>query len=78
MVVKVDFKQKELNVDENSNNISNREIKSKMNQLFESKKNVHVLYSYDEMKSYLKQVLSFIEDGILAGDYVILIENDRF
>ncbi|WP_318262345.1 MEDS domain-containing protein [Peribacillus simplex] len=52
-------------------------LKSKMNQLFEDQKNVHVLYSYTEMENYIKQVLSYIQDGIMAGDYVILVENDR-
>lgn len=52
-------------------------LKSKMNQLFEDEKNVHVLYSYNEMENYIKQVLSYIQDGIMAGDYVILVENDR-
>lgn len=48
-----------------------------MNELFEDRKNVHVLYSYNEMDSYLQQVLRYIQDGIAAGDYVVLIENDR-
>lgn len=52
-------------------------LKSKMNQLFEDQKNVHVLYSYNEMENYIKQVLSYIQYGIMAGDYVILVENDR-
>lgn len=52
-------------------------LKSKMNQLFEDQKNIHVLYSYNEMEHYLNQVLSYIQDGIMAGDYVILVENDR-
>lgn len=52
-------------------------MKSEMNQLFEDQRNVHVLYSYNDMEKYLEQVLSFIQDGITAGDYVILIENDR-
>lgn len=52
-------------------------LKSKMNQLFEDQKNVHVLYSYNEMENYIKQVLNYIQDGIMAGDYVILVENDR-
>ncbi|WP_241665055.1 MEDS domain-containing protein [Peribacillus simplex] len=52
-------------------------LKSKMNQLFENQKNIHVLYSYNEMENYLNQVLSYIQDGIAAGDYVILVENDR-
>ncbi|PUB18221.1 MEDS domain-containing protein [Paenisporosarcina sp. OV554] len=52
-------------------------MKSKMNQLFETQKKVHVLYSFNEMENYMKQVLSYIIDGVAAGDYVILIENDR-
>ncbi|MEH7883730.1 MEDS domain-containing protein [Bacillus sp. JJ1609] len=52
-------------------------MKSKMNQLFEDKKCVHVLYSYNGMKSYIEQAVSFIQDGIEAGDYVIVIENER-
>ena len=52
-------------------------MNSKMSQLLEDRKNVHVLYSYNEVEHYIKQVLGFIEDGIASGDYVILIENDR-
>ncbi len=48
-----------------------------MHQLFEEKRNVHVLYSYEGMKQYIEQVVKFIHQGILAGDFVILIENDR-
>lgn len=66
-----------LNVVDISNGIAKKEMKSKMDQLFEDQKNVHVLYSYNDMENYLKQVLSYIENGIAAGDYVILIENDR-
>lgn len=52
-------------------------MKSKMNQLFENQKNVHVLYPYYEMEDYIEQVLNFIENGIEAGEYTILVENDR-
>lgn len=52
-------------------------MKSRMNQLFEDQRNVHVLYSYNEMKDYIEQVVNYIQAGILAGDYVILIENER-
>ncbi|WP_264738897.1 MEDS domain-containing protein [Cytobacillus firmus] len=51
--------------------------KKNMNQLFEDKKSVHVLYSYNGMEQYIEQVVSFIQHGVLAGDYIILIENDR-
>lgn len=52
-------------------------LKNKMNELFELERSVHVLYSYEGMQNYIEQAVSFIHDGILAGDYVILIENDR-
>lgn len=61
----------------NSNGITKKEIQSTMNQLFEDQRNTHVLYAYGEMESYLNQVLSYIEEGIAAEDYVILVENDR-
>lgn len=55
------------------------EVRSKMNQLFEGSKDehLHVLYKYNGIDNYIIQVLSYIEDGIEAGDYVILIENSR-
>ncbi|WP_422123378.1 MEDS domain-containing protein [Planococcus sp. X10-3] len=52
-------------------------MKSKMNQLFEDERNVHVLYAYDGMENYLKQVMGFIDDGIVSGDHILLIENER-
>ena len=60
-----------------SGGIINKEMKRKMNQLFEEQRNTHILYPYKEKTNYFNQVLSFIEDGISAGDYVILVENDR-
>ena len=52
-------------------------MKNKIDDLIEYQKNVHVLYSYFQMESYLEQVVSFIENGIKAGEYTILVENDR-
>lgn len=52
-------------------------MKNKMNELFEIERSVHVLYSYEGMQNYIEQAVSFIHDGVLAGDYVIFIENDR-
>ena len=49
-------------------------MKSKMNQVFEDQKNnhahahIHVLYKYNGMENYIKQVLNYIQDGIAAGD----------
>ncbi|WP_342538830.1 MEDS domain-containing protein [Sporosarcina sp. FSL K6-1540] len=62
-----------------SNGIAKREMKRKMNQLFEDEKNghLHVLYKYNGIENYIIQVLSYVQDGIAAGDYVILIENSR-
>ncbi|MFE4036136.1 MULTISPECIES: MEDS domain-containing protein [unclassified Priestia] len=52
-------------------------FKNKMNQLFEDQKSVHVLYSYNESESYIKQAVNYIQDGIFAGDCIVIIENDR-
>ena len=52
-----------------------------MNQMLENQKknqvHLHVLYKYNGMENYIKQILSYIQDGIKVGDYVILIENAR-
>ncbi len=48
-----------------------------MNQLFEDQKSVHVLYSYNESEDYIRQVVNYIQNGIFAGNCIILIENDR-
>lgn len=60
-----------------SSNTEKKVMKSKLTQLFEEQKNthLHVLYKYNGKHNYLKQVLAYIQDGIVAGDYVILIEN---
>ncbi|MBM4763175.1 MEDS domain-containing protein [Bacillus sp. B15-48] len=52
-------------------------MKSKLSQLFEEKRCVHVLYSYNGLENYVEQAVSYVRDGIRAGDYVIFIENDR-
>ena len=52
-------------------------LKNKIDDLIEYQKNVHVLYSYFQMESYLEKVVRFIENGIKAGEYTILVENDR-
>lgn len=54
-------------------------MESKMNQVFKGPNHahLHVLYKYYEMENYIKQIISYIEDGIEAGDYVIIIENSR-
>ncbi|WHX41072.1 MEDS domain-containing protein [Mesobacillus sp. AQ2] len=52
-------------------------MKYKMAQMLGDQKNVHILYSYDGMRNYIEQAIRYIEEGVLSGDYVILIENDR-
>lgn len=52
-------------------------MSTKMNQLIEDHRNVHVLYSFHEVEDYMKQVLNYIHDGIVAGEYILLIENAR-
>lgn len=62
-----------------SNSMVKSEMKSKMNLLFEDHKDahLHILYKYNGMENYLAQILNYVQDGIAAGDYVILIENAR-
>ncbi|MFC0189524.1 MEDS domain-containing protein [Fictibacillus aquaticus] len=48
-----------------------------LNQLIEDNRSVHVLYSYNGMKSYIEQAVSYIQNGVEAGDYIVLIENER-
>ncbi|WP_370627127.1 MEDS domain-containing protein [Psychrobacillus sp. INOP01] len=66
-------------MDEISNEIVKSEVKSKMHEVFENNKDVHlhILYKYRGIENYIIQILSYIEDGVAAGDYVILIENSR-
>lgn len=52
-------------------------MNSKMNQLFLKERNVHVLYAFRGSENYLNQILNFIDGGILAGEHVLLIENER-
>lgn len=52
-------------------------MKITMNEVFKKEKSVHVLYAYYGMDNYIKQVVNYVQEGIDAGDYVILIENDR-
>lgn len=48
-----------------------------MYQLFKDQRSVHVLFSYKGIQKYIEEVVSFIQEGIMVGDYIILIENDR-
>lgn len=48
-----------------------------MQELIESKRNLHILYSYNGMDHYIETATTFIEDGIRAGESVILIDNER-
>ncbi|MGF9945109.1 hypothetical protein ABEX44_17930 [Priestia megaterium] len=51
-------------------------MKSKMNQLFAEQKSVHILYSYDQQENYIQQVVSYIQEAIFAGDFILLIEME--
>lgn len=48
-----------------------------MNQLCADQRSVHVLYSYNEMKNYIEQAVSYIQEGVTVGDYILFIENER-
>lgn len=52
-------------------------MKSEMNQLFQDKRSVHVLYAFSGMENYLKKIVDFVEDGIAVGDHILLIESER-
>ncbi|RLQ92409.1 MEDS domain-containing protein [Falsibacillus albus] len=52
-------------------------MKNNMTKLFNEHRSVHVLYAYQDIDDYIKQVVNFIYEGIRAGDYVIVIENDH-
>ncbi|WP_153732096.1 MEDS domain-containing protein [Sporosarcina obsidiansis] len=52
-------------------------MKSNMQQLFERQRNTHVLYSYENLNKYVDQAVTYIEDGVKAGEYTIIIENER-
>lgn len=52
-------------------------MKSKINDLFSEQRNIHVLYSYENKEAYLEKVVDFIQSGVAAEEYVILIENQR-
>lgn len=52
-------------------------MKSRINHLFEERKNVHVVYFYKGMKAYIEQAMSYIKEGVIAGNYVIFVENER-
>lgn len=48
-----------------------------MNELLKGQRNVHVLYAYNGTENYLQQLLHYIEEGIAAGDRVLIVENER-
>ncbi|ANU12019.1 hypothetical protein A1A1_02877 [Planococcus antarcticus DSM 14505] len=48
-----------------------------MLRLFDERRDVHVLYSYEKTQNYIDQVVAYAKHGVEAGDYVILIENPR-
>ncbi|MGN7387936.1 MEDS domain-containing protein [Sporosarcina sp. SAFN-015] len=48
-----------------------------LNQLLLEKRDLHLLYLYNDEKEYFRQVLTFIEEGIAAGEQVIIVENDK-
>ena len=52
-------------------------MNDKLSYLFKNKRCIHVLYSYNGKENYIKQAVTYIREGILTGDYVIFIENDR-
>lgn len=48
-----------------------------LNQLLLEKRDLHILYLYKDEEEYMRQVLTFVEEGIAAGEQVIVVENDK-
>jgi hypothetical protein len=40
-------------------------------------KNGHILYHFEDEKSYLQNALTFIQAGVKEGSQIMLVENDR-
>ena len=53
-------------------------MKISLEQLISEKRDLHILYLYMDDEEYKRQILTFIEEGIAAGEQVIVIENDKF
>lgn len=64
---------------ENSKSIVRRKVIVNMSEVLENHRDdhLHILYKYRGLENYTSQLLNYIEDGIVAGDYVVLIENSR-
>ncbi len=52
-------------------------MEHKKRLFFEGKEKLHVLFFYTGMRNYMEEVIHFIHTGIEAGEYVILVENER-
>lgn len=52
-------------------------MEHKRRLFFEGKEKLHVLFFYTGMRTYMEEVIHFIHAGIEAGEYVILVENER-
>jgi len=52
-------------------------LENKKRLFFEGKEKLHVLFFYKGMRTYMEEAIHFIHAGIHAGEYVILIENER-
>ncbi|ARK20867.1 MULTISPECIES: MEDS domain-containing protein [Sporosarcina] len=52
-------------------------MKTRIQQLIESKRNLHILYSYKDLDHHIQLVAAYIEEGVRAGEYTILIDNER-
>ena len=41
------------------------------------KEHAHILYTYQNEKAYIQQVVTYIEEGVHLGEIVLLVENER-
>ncbi|BAQ10856.1 hypothetical protein OXB_2385 [Bacillus sp. OxB-1] len=49
-----------------------------LNHLLSQNRNLHILYQYSDEEEYKRQSLTYIAEGIAAGEQIIFIENERF
>ncbi len=48
-----------------------------LHQLLLEKRDLHILYPYTDEEEYIRQSMTFIEEGIAAEEQVIVVENEK-
>lgn len=48
-----------------------------LNQLLLENRGLHILYPYTDQEEYIRQSMTFIEEGLAADEQVIVIDNEK-